>query len=88
MTDRPRQEAAETVYSNFDHILNEAVVKQLETNPDLYAAHTAWNFCGYVWYAAGVWYEQVWQHGFPNATTEGATIQDVIAFANDNYGRA
>lgn len=42
-------EASDTVCSNFDHEIDEAVVKELETG-NCFAKYPGWNFHAMVWY--------------------------------------
>lgn len=87
MPERPPRETAFSVYSNFDHALDATVVKELEANPDLYAQHSGWNFCGSVWCRDGVWFEEVWHYGTVVATYEGDSPLVVINETNNNHGR-
>lgn len=86
---RPATEAEDAVYSNFDHVLDTEVVRQLEAAPgELYAQHAAWNFCGYIWQRPdGMWIERVWRYNAPVSDVIGDTIEDVIEVVLDNYGR-
>ena len=56
---RPKGGELDTVYSNFDHLLDEEIAKQLESNSGkVYAQHAAWDFCGYIWHDDGKWYDE------------------------------
>jgi len=86
---RPKtaEETAEPVYSNVNHELDEAVKSQLQVNPNiLYAQHSAWNFCGYIWYDGNKWKEEVWQYKSPVALEKHYTIEELIDEVNDIYG--
>ena len=84
---RPERYISMSVYSNFDHELDDDVVGELEKG-GCHAAHAAWNFNGSVWFDPedGQWYEEVWVHGSPVEQFHGATIMDVIQRANIDYG--
>lgn len=80
-------EELDTVYSNFDHRLEEDIAKQLEEKSGkAFAQHAAYNFCGYIWHADGKWHDEVWVHGAPVHVYEGDTIKAVIEAAVDQHG--
>lgn len=84
---RPDVRLRPAVYSNFDHELKPDIVKQLEADPNSYAQHAAWDFCGYVWRGAdGIWRDEVWQYREPVEVLYSNTIEGAIAFANKKYG--
>jgi hypothetical protein len=43
------KEASSEIYSNYDHVLNLQVVEEI-IQKKLYAFHTAWNFCGTIYF--------------------------------------
>jgi len=81
------EETKESIYSNFDHELDNKVVKLVETHPNkLYAQHAAWNFCGYVWFNGQQWKEEVWQWNSPVEILVADTIKNLIDSVNAQYG--
>ncbi len=86
--DRPFTFARDTVYSNFDHVLDATVVCELKAAAgEVYAQHAAYNFCGFVWLLPdGRWVNQIWRHGTPVDDIYGNSIESVIEVANNSYG--
>lgn len=82
---KPALPTQDAVYSNLNHELDEAVVAELEADSDFYAQHSAWDFCGYVWFD-GRWHEEAWVHGERVATYDGDTVMAVISDANYHHG--
>lgn len=78
----------EAVYSNFDHVLDADVVRQLEAAPgELYAQHAAWDYCGHVWQRPdGQWVDQVWRYGAPVRDFVGDSVESVIEEVIGEYG--
>lgn len=83
---RPARETDESVYSNFDHQLDDEVRAQLERDHDLCAQHGAWDFCGYIWTDGVLWYEEVWRYRAPVDLRTSERLEDLIADVNDDYG--
>lgn len=85
----PANCADDAAYSNFDHVLNAEIVRQLEAAPgQLYAEHAAWNFCGYIWQRQdGMWVDQVWRYGAPVQEFLGDKVEAVIEEVLRQYGR-
>ena len=76
------------VYSNFDHEIDNRVVFELQAG-DCFAFHTAWAYCGNVWFIpeTRTWVEQV---DIYQATVDyivGRTIEEVIEKTIYKYGR-
>lgn len=77
----------DSVYSNFDHILDEEVKEQLIKNEGkLCAQHAAWNFCGYIWFSDGKFHEEVWEYKSPIDVLEDEDLESLIDEANGRYG--
>lgn len=75
------------VYSNFDHELNQSLVQELVNRKGTtYSQHSAWNFCGCVWFESGKFHEQVWRHGSPAEEFEDEDIESLIVKVNLKYG--
>lgn len=78
---------ADSVYSNFDHELVSAVADKLRENEGkLWAAHPAWDHHGRVWFANGMFHEEVRVYGTIRSVVTSADIMDVIREVNDQYG--
>ena len=77
------------VYSNLYCALDEDVARQLEEGGKV-GQHSAWNFCGYVWFdtETETWYELRMCYGAPVEVHTGDTIRDVIEDARDAGGAA
>ena len=75
-----------TVYSNFDHVLDEEIAKRLSEEPDTYGTHAAYNYCAYVWFDDGRWYECVWRYGAPIELLNAESIKDVIRETVETWG--
>ena len=81
-------EELSAVYSNFDHRIEEEVVRQLMEKPGKSVAqHAGWNFSGHVWYDNGQWFNETWCYRSPRHLFIGATVNDVIEQALDQHGR-
>ncbi|GAH60460.1 unnamed protein product [marine sediment metagenome] len=73
--------------SNHDHSIDEGLEEWLKENEGkVCAQHAAWDFCGYVWYELGKFYEQVWQHNSPIEEISADTLEELMTKANDKYG--
>ena len=77
-----------TVYSNFDHEFDPAVVAMLAADMRHIAQHAAWDFCGYVARAEAGWREDVWQHNRPVASYVCVDLPLLIAHVVKTYGDA
>lgn len=51
---RPSRCDGEDIYSNFSHELEKETLERIKESGD-FAQHSAWNFCGYIWFADGRW---------------------------------
>lgn len=84
---RPEKEAAEPVYSDFDHIIDMDIVKLLQDNPNgIHAQHAAWNFCGYIWFDGENFIEEIWQYRQLIETRANEDINELISSINAEYG--
>jgi hypothetical protein len=75
-----------SVYSNFDHKLDEEAVAELRADPGLHAQHAGWQFCAYVWHDGTSWVEQVWRYHSAIETRRGDELLALIESVNDDYG--
>lgn len=76
-----------TIYSNFDHSFDQHVIDRM-TEPNAFAQHAAWDFCGYVTRMEGGWHEQVWQYGEPIADYAADDLAELILYVVDEWGTA
>lgn len=91
MTTRPdnMEKTEDSVYSNIDHKLDKEVKQLLLDNPGkLYAQHDAWDFCGYIWFKDGTWYEEIWRYHSLREVIQGPTVEGIIEDAILRYGSA
>lgn len=75
--------------SNFDHTIDEGLEDALRKEPSgVYAQHSAWNFCGYVWYDEdeGKFIEQVWVYGVPQKEVKADSLKEMMSLVNEEYG--
>lgn len=84
--ERPNKETAESIYSNFDHVLDSSVQDQLLACLSLYAQHAAWDFEGSIWFLNGIWYEDIRIYHQLVDQLLGTTVMAVIDQANSLYG--
>lgn len=73
------------IYSNFDHDYHAPTI-DLVRSGRVYAQHSAWDFCGRVWFADGIWCETVYVFGTPVATYCAPELADLIAHVIDKHG--
>ena len=73
------------VYSNFDHSF-ECDEEYVKSHSNLFFQHSAWNFCGYIWYEDEKFHEEVWVHNIHRETIEDENLEDLIEHVNDEYG--
>ena len=84
---RPDNYLGNSVWSNYDGVLDVVVEERLKMG-DCYAHHTAWDYCGSVWFdpSTETWYEEIWQYQNMVATLSGDSATNVIAQAIAGYG--
>ncbi len=71
--------------SNFDHVIDEGLEEQLRAGEHC-AQHSAWDFCGYVWFEDGQFYEEVWRFHQHVATLSADDLRELMEAVNDEYG--
>lgn len=76
----------DSVYSNSNHELDEQVMDQLRHEPGTCASHTAWDFCGWVWYQDGRWHEQVHQYLEVVDERSAENLRELIDGVNAHFG--
>lgn len=80
-------EHGECVYSNFDHRLIWPLVRDLISKEGKACSqHAARNFCGYIWFKRGKFYEQVRQNHTPVDDFRDENIRLLIERVNAKYG--
>jgi hypothetical protein len=73
--------------SNFDHSIDSGLDAALRASPGVaLAEHSAWNFCGYVWFEDGQFHEQVWRYKQPVAEYSAETLTELMEVVNDEHG--
>jgi hypothetical protein len=89
LTTRPVIDLGASVYSNYDHEIDNKVVFELQAG-DCFAFHAAWEYCGCVWFvpASRKWVEQVERYTVTLEYIIGDTVEEVIKQTIDKYGDA
>lgn len=70
---------------NFDHRIDDGFEARLRAEP-VWGRHAAMNFNGRVWYANGMFHEQVWRYGSPVAHYEATELRTLMDTVNNDYG--
>ncbi len=81
------RELPDSVYSNFDHEIDNAVVEDLRKG-DCRAQHAALNFCAWVYFKDGSWHSAIYQWGLVRAHAIDKDINALIRAVNEEYGDA
>jgi hypothetical protein len=71
--------------SNMDHSIDDGCEAGLRSG-GTYCQHSAWNFCGYVWFEDDRFHEQVWVHHSLRAEFSADTLADLMRDVNAEYG--
>lgn len=73
--------------SNFDHLVDDGFAEILKKNEGkMWGNHTAWNFCGDVWYENGKFHEQVNVYHVLKGEYEAETLEELMEVVNNIYG--
>lgn len=87
MKDLETMEELDIGMSNFDGLIEDGLAEALKLKPAItYAQHSAWNFCGYVWFENGRFVEQVWRYNSPVDELTADTLEDLMEEVNGEYG--
>ena len=72
--------------SNFDHTVDPGLEDDLKQG--MHAQHSAWNFCGEVWWDAEreVFTETVRQYRVEVGQVSAPTLAELMSEVNDKYG--
>ena len=71
--------------SNCDHTIDRGLAKRLRGGR-VFAQHSAWNFCGYVWFENGQYHEEVMVHHQYQETIHAKSLKELMQKVNDIYG--
>jgi hypothetical protein len=71
--------------SNFDHTIDPGFEEALRRG-DCWGRHAGWNFNGQVWFADGMFYEEVWVYRVPQEVISAPTLEELMDAVNDEYG--
>ncbi len=71
--------------SNLDHEIDPGFAEALKKN-QVFGIHSAWNFCGDVWWNGEQFVENVWRFHSIVDTIKADTLQELMEFVNDGYG--
>lgn len=60
----------------------------LKDNPKIAAQHSAWSFCGYVWWDPDweLFIEEIWVYKVPVERFAAETLYDLMKDINNQYG--
>ncbi len=87
MRDLEKMEGLDIGMSNFDGEIDEGLAEALTAKPALVMAqHSAWNFCGFVWFEDGKFIEQVWRYGSPVTELNADTLEELMEEVCSEYG--
>lgn len=75
------------VMTNCDRAVDDDVVAQLRRG-GCYAAHSALNFHGLVWFDDGRWHERVSVDNEPRASFSADTVEELFMVVNEAFGWA
>ena len=80
-------EEIELGMSNFDHEIDEGFAEALKERPGLVCGrHAGYNFNGIVYYADGMFHEEVWVYGSPVRIVSEETLEELKESVCDAYG--
>lgn len=81
------EEHPDSVMSNCDHEINNAVVEIIKDS-NLWALYPGWNFCGYVWWDRETkrWFCEVWTYNSYKQTFQANDLQQIMDDVSDEYG--
>jgi hypothetical protein len=71
--------------TNFDHSIDEGLEEELRTGKK-YGTHTAWNFCGYVWFQDEKFHEEVWHYNEYQETYSADSLRELMEDVNMEWG--
>lgn len=71
---------------NLDHSINHGIAEKLKSDPEAYAQHAAFGFCGWVYYENGQFHDQIWVHHFPMNIKSADSVEEMVELANKEYG--
>jgi hypothetical protein len=80
------RELPDSVYSNFDHELDEKVADELRKG-GCRAQHAGWNFCAWVYREGSKWHSYVMCYGSHRASFEDDDLRSLINTVNNEFGR-
>lgn len=70
---------------NYDHSIDDGFEEKLRAGK-CFGRHAGWNFNGRVWFAGGVFREEVWVFGAPKEVIEAPTLRELMDKVNEKYG--
>ena len=73
--------------SNFDYQIDEGMESKLREG-GTFRRHAAYNFNGVVWFADGLFYEEVWVYRSPRATFTSDSLRCLMEEVNSEFGSA
>ena len=70
---------------NMDGRIDEGFEDNLRTK-EFYGQHSAWDFCGYVWWDGKTFHEEIWVYNSHCNTISADTLRELMETVNDEYG--
>ena len=71
--------------SNFDHTIDPGLKDELRNNP-VFGQHSAWEFCGYVYFLNGQFHEDVWRLKLFQETISADSLEELMEKVNERWG--
>ncbi len=70
--------------SNYDLSIDERLEDKLRSG--YLGEHSAWNFNGKLWYADGMFFEEVWIRRVPQEVLAAPSLEELRNLVNEKYG--
>lgn len=70
--------------SNFDSEIDEGLEAALRNG--MKGTHAAWNFNGQVWFADGLFHEEVWIYRVPRKVLSAPSLRELMEAVNAEFG--
>ena len=71
--------------SNLDNSIDEDFGQTLK-DQSVYGQHSAWDFCGWVWWDGEYFCEKVMCYGVDQEVIRANTLENLMNIVNDKYG--
>jgi hypothetical protein len=71
--------------TNLDGSIDAGFAEALKDRPCV-GEHTAWDHCGFVWYADGQFHEEVWVYNVAQKVFSAPTLRELMDGVNAEFG--